>query len=146
ASKRSALLGVYFVVLYVVSVLLRFTGLESSAVAVFLGGLLIGLVTRLVPPTKYVLVPVPGTSVPSNCEESFTRLPPGLEGVYGPSGVEFLNYTDVGLVSVAILMFTGCLGVTLMNPLLGITSMLFCWFTEAYVWLPRLIFGTSNRR
>nr|WIW57557.1 polyprotein [Quang Binh virus] len=146
ASKQSVLLGVYFVVLYVVSVLLRFTGLESSAVAVFLGGLLIGLVTRLVPPTKYVLVPVPGTSVPSNCEESFTKLPPGLEGVYGPNGVEFLNYTDVGLVSFAVLMFSGGLGLTLMNPWLGITSMLFCWFTEAYVWLPRLIFGTSNRR
>nr|CCC55432.1 viral polyprotein [Culex theileri flavivirus RP-2011] len=146
ASKSSMLLGLYYVMLYVLCAFLEGIGMPRTAQVVFLGGLLLGIVTRMAPPMRLDLVPVHGNDVPRDCEEQPTRLPPGLEGSYGADGVEFTNLTDVGSITMGILVYVGCLGVMVLNTPLGVVLMCVCWWTKAPLWLPRYLAGSTAYR
>ncbi|ULE62082.1 polyprotein [Tafomo virus] len=146
ASKPSILLGLYFAILYVLSVFLEGLGMPATARTVFLGGLLLGLVTRMAPPMRLELVPVHGSHVPTDCEEQPTRLPRGLEAAYGPDGVEFVNLTDAGSISVGVLVYVACIGAMIIQTQLGILLMCVCWWTKAPRWLPHYLAGSTVYR
>nr|AFE86158.1 polyprotein [Culex flavivirus] len=143
ASRRSLVVGMCLAGLYVLSTCLELYQMPTTASVVFLGGLLIGIVTRMAPPTHLELVPVAGTGVPLDCEEEPTTLPSGLEGTYGPDGVEFTNLTDNSRVSTGLLVYVGCMGIMAINTYVGVILMCVCWWTNAPEWLPLYVAGVS---
>nr|UQU40435.1 polyprotein [Culex flavivirus] len=143
ASKPSLIAGMCLAGLYVLSTPHVAGHEQTTASVVFLSERLPDIVFRLAPPTHLELVPVAGTGVPLDCEEEPTILPSGLEGTYGPDGVEFTNLTDNSRVSTGLLVYVGCMGVMAMNTYVGVILMCACWWTNAPEWLPLYVAGSS---